>query len=65
MTEIDNQCEVFDPKLPLRPLIQIVGSMDDVEHPWIVFPDPCGPMRVMINEKLYREHLELLEDYND
>jgi hypothetical protein len=54
--------ELFNPKMRFRPLNEIVSDIHDLEHPWLIFPDPCGPLRVLINDKLYRIHLELLED---
>jgi len=52
-------------KLRPRPEIEIWSDLLDVEHPWITFPDPCGPARILIDDKLYRIILEPIGEVED
>lgn len=45
-----------------RPEIDMWTNLDDTTHPFVVFPDPCGPARILIDNKLYRIILEPMEE---
>jgi len=42
--------------------IEIWTDLHDPHHPWVAFPDPCGPPLILINDKLYTIHLVPLND---
>ena len=44
-----------------RPQIDMWTDLDDTTHPFVVFPDPCGPARILIDNKLIKHKLKYLE----